>query len=56
MGTVAPHPDSVLAGGEREVALTARRASSGRRPAELLAALSRACAPRWRGSRSTCIA
>ena len=36
---VAPHPDSVLAGAEREVPLTARRASWGDDPPNSLAAL-----------------
>lgn len=39
MGTVAPHPDSVLAGSERDVALTARRATWGADPPNSLAAL-----------------
>ena len=36
---VAPHPDSVIAGAEREVPLTARRASWGDDPPNSLAAL-----------------
>jgi hypothetical protein len=35
----APHPDSVIAGAEREVPLTARRASWGDDPPNSLAAL-----------------